>query len=391
MKARPLAPILAVLALVLAASPAPAANINVESLELLTHGSFDETTGLFTMSSRVYFDMSFEGGDKFAGRLRMDFLSGDIQKALELAGSDATTPAQVQDKINNLTSMGFKTASVTAKRLFGTGLEATYFVGYLDSFCSGNDFMGLFGAPPFGTSLAGPMAYPAGVGGNAKLYYEGLDAVYGTGLKLGLAGPKQALYAYAYQDADLGSGLWTGAIRGLLDTGPLKVEGYLGASTGGLYGIYKAGLLFDFAPGSVGEFFAQVGIPRWDISSTLGVDNFYFLFEPRVNFASGSLALTVFYHPAWYRQKATTEQNALDFALNLKFGNLSTSGSQGGLKSLLAFRPLETNPLALDISPYYSAIAAGLEWDFKLDLRVFPAPSVWYGMFRPYVGVSTSF
>lgn len=391
MKACPFAPLLAILALLLAGGYASAANINVESLELLTHGSLDETTGLFTVSSRVYFDMSFEGGDKFAGLLRMDFLSGDIQKALELARTDATTPAEVQDKINNLTSMGFKTASVTAKRILGTKIEATYFVGYLDDFCSGNDFMPLFGAPPFGTSLAGPMAYPDGVGGNSRLYYEGIDAVYGTGLKVGLAGPKSALYAYAYQDADLGSGHWTGVARGLLDTGPLKVEAFLGASSSGSYGIYKGGLLFDFAPGSVGEFFAQVGMPRWDPSETLGVNNFYFLFEPRVNFYPGALALTVFYHPAWYRQKATNEENALDFALNLKFGDLAKSGAQGGLKTMFAFRPLSTSPLAIDISPYYSAIASGLEWDFKLDLRVFPFPGVWYGIFRPFVGVTTSF
>lgn len=391
MKVRPFTPFVAILALVLAGGRVSAANINVESLQLLTHGSLDETTGLFTVASRVYFDLTYEGGDKFAGLLRMDFLSGDIQKALGLAGADATTPAEVQDKINNMTSMGFKTAAVTAKRLFGTNLEASYFVGYLDSFCSGMDFMPLFGAPPFGTSLSGPMAYPNGVGGNPKLYYQGLDAVYGTGLRLGLATTKSALYAYAYQDADLGVGIWTGTLRGLLDTGPLKVEAYLGASSSASYGLYKGGLLFDFAPGSVGEFFAQVGIPRWDPTTTLGVDNFYFLFEPRVNFGTGTLAITVFYHPAWYRQQATTENNALDFALNLKFGDLSKSGSQGGFESLLAFRPLDASPLALDLSPYYSVISSGLQWDFKLDLRVFPAPSVWYGMFRPYVGVTTSF
>jgi hypothetical protein len=392
MKARALTSLVLAILLAVSGTRAFAADLSVDRLELLTHGSIDGS-GLFTVNSRLFFDLSIEGGDKFAGLLRMDFLSSNIETALSLAGGQAVDLPTALAKLNNLTSMGFRTAAVTAKRLFGANLDATYFVGYLESFGSGSDFMTLFGIEPFGTALSGPMAFPDGIGGNPNLYYDGLDAVYGTGFRLSLYGKDSLLSLYTYQDADIGAGAWTANIRGLLAKGPLRAEAYLGASSSSLttYGLYRGGLLFDVAPGKVGEFFAQVGLTRWDPAAGLDINNFYFLFEPRVVFYPGSLAITVFYHPGWYRETATAEQNALDLAVNLKFGNISKSGSQGGLSSLLSFRPLEATPLTVDLSPYYSAIASGMEWSFKVDVRVFPIPAVWYGMFRPYIGVTTSF
>jgi hypothetical protein len=241
------------------------------------------------------------------------------------------------------------------------------------------------------------MVYPEGVGGNADLYYEGLDAVYGTGLRLGLVEKTKAYYLYAYQDADIATGAWSALFRALFDSGSLKLEAFGGASlvSSAPLGLYRAGLLFDYAPGNVGEFFAQVGMTRWNPSEGLGIKNFYFLFEPRINFYPGTLAVTVFYHPYWYRQKATGESGAFDLNLNLKFGDISKTGAQGGATTLLSFRPptsADTTAMAtIDLSPYYSVISSGVEWSFKLDLRLFPFPSPWYGMFRPYVGVKTSF
>lgn len=366
------------------------AGMNVDRFELLTHGEMSD--GLFTMSSRVYFDLSFEGGNKFAGLLRMNFLSSDIEDALSLATKDATSTNYL-DKLDNLTSMGFKTAAVTARRLFGLPLEATYFIGYLDSVCSGDDFVTLFGATPFSTALRGPMVYPNGIKNNSHLYYDSLDAIYGTGLSLGLLGTSSALYLYTYQDADLGAGNWTVNLRGLMDAGRLKLELFGGASYAPAtpYGLYRGGLLFNYAPGKVGEFFAQIGMTRWDPSTTLGIDNFFFLFEPRINFYPGSLAITVFYHPKYYREALTGEEQSFDLNVNLKFGDVSRTGAQGGATSLFSFRPKTSETLTIDVAPYYSVITSGVEWNFKLDLKLFPFPSPWYGIFRPYIGVSTSF
>jgi hypothetical protein len=405
MKARAFRTFFLTAALFLMGATAFAASITVDKLELLTHGAYDNDNSLFSVKSRLYFDLSFEGGDKFAGLLKMDFLSGSLEDDLYNAGltlsssgnatKDITT---VLSRLNSAVGPRLRTAAISARRLFDLPIEATYFIGTLDTFCSGDDFVSLFGAAPFGTELSGPMASPDGIGGDADRYYDGLDTVYGTGLRLGYVGKGSAYYLYAYQDSDLGAGNWTGDLRALFDTGALKLETYAGGSyapsvSNSSAGIYRGGLLFDYAPGNVGEFLAQIGMTRWNALESPSINNFYFLFEPRINFYPGSFAITVFYHPAYYREKATNEQGSFDLNFNLKFGNVSTTGSQGGVTSLLSFRPYVTgsDTFTMSVSPYYAAIASGVEWSFKLDLRILPVPTAWYAIFRPYVGVKTSF
>lgn len=383
-------------ALLAAAWPLGAASVTVDPFELLTHGAYDPGTGLFSVASRLDFGLNLSGGDKFAGLLRLEYRSGSVEDDLYEGGlslPDTAATADIVAKLNAATGIGLRTAAVSAREIGGIPLEATYFVGYLDSICSGDDFVRLFGAAPFATALRGPLYYPNGVGGDPNLSYDGLDAVYGTGARLGLMGEHKAAYLYLYQDSDLGAGNWTGDLRGLLDGEKVKLELYGGASYAPAYsyGLYRGGLLFDYSPGSVGEFFAQVGVPRWDPSASFSIDNFFFLFEPRVVFGSTALAITVFYHPAYYRELATTEEGSLDLCVNLKFGSLATTGYQGGLSTLLEFRPLETTPLSVDVAPYLSVISWGLEWSLKLDLIAFPYPGEWYGVFSPFIGVKTSF
>jgi hypothetical protein len=384
-----------------------AADLRVDDLELLTHGALNDASGAFEVGSRLYFDLSLEGGDKFSGLLRMDFLSGDIEKALTLSNSslDPGSPTYVtdiSDHINNLISPRLRTVAIKANSLFDLPLDLSYFVGKMDTFCSGDEFTPLFGAAPFATELRGPMVYPAGVGGDPNVWYDGIYAANGTGFRLATT-PKLSEgsvgYLYFYQDSNVGPGTWSGDLRYLINGASVKAEIFAGATTGGPYGAYRGGLLFYATSGSVGEFLAQTGVTRWNPSSALSLDDLFFLFEPRINIGSAQAAITVFYHPSWYLQKDYSglgEKGALDVAFNLRFGNVSQGGAQGGMQTLLAFRPLTsdptvTPPLAIDASPYYSLVAGGVRWDFKLDLRVFPYPSAWYGMFRPFIGLKTSY
>ena len=387
------------------------ADIRVDQLELLTHGELNQGTGAFTVASRLFFDLSMEGGDKFAGLLRMDFLNSDIENALNLANSslgqvpaayDSSYESSLADRVNNLISPQLRTVAVTARSLFGLPVDVAYFVGQMDNFCSGDDFVALFGATPFSTDLRGPMVYPDGVGGNPNVWFDGIYAVDGTGFRVSTT-PKLSAesigYVYLYQDSNIGPGSWSGDLRYQFNSPAAKVEVFTGATTGSTYGIYRGGLLFYATSGDVGEFFAQTGVTYWDPTTAFSLDNLYFLFEPRINFGAGQAAITVFYHPAWYLQKnysALGEKDALDAAFNLRFGRISQSGAEGGVQTLLAFRPLTLNtattpPLAIDTAPYYSLIAGGVRWDFKLDLRLFPFPSAWYGMFGPYIGLKTSY
>ena len=377
-----------------------AADLRVDQLELQSHGVLNQTTGAFEVGSRLFFDLSMAGGDKFAGLLRMDFLNGNIENALTLADQNATSGNEIA-KLNALTSPRLRTVAVTARSLFDLPLDFSYFIGKMDNFCSGDDFTPLFGAAPFSTDLRGPMVYPDGVGGNMNLWFDGIHTANGTGFRVATT-PKlsgnSVGYLYLYQDSNIGPGSWSGDLRYLVNSTLVKAEFFAGATTGGNLGLYRGGLLFYASSGDVGEFFAQAGVTRWDPSTAFSVDAMYFLFEPRINFGKAQAAITVFYHPSWYLQKdfSTTEKGALDAAFNLRFGHISQNGSEGGLQTLLEFRPLTLNvtvtpPLAIDTSPYYSLIAGGVRWDFKLDLRLFPFPSQWYGIFRPFIGLKTSY
>jgi hypothetical protein len=391
-----------ILALALSAPCAlSAADLRVDQLELLTHGGYSDSSGAFEASSRLFFDLALEGGDKFSGLLKMSLLNSDIESSLALAGQDASA-ANYLDKIDALLAPSFRTVAVTSHSPFALPLDLCYFVGSMDSFCSGDDFVTLFGAAPFATELRGPIVYPEGIGGDNAVWYDGIHAASGTGFRLSTTArlsASSAAYAYFYQDSYLGSGNWSGDLRYLVNGPALKAEFFAGATTGGDWGIYRGGLLFYATAGEVGEFFAQAGVTRWEAGTAISLDNLYFLFEPRVNFSFGQVSITVFSHPSWYLQKDYSdlgERGALDAAFNLRFGRIAQSGMQGGLETLFAFRPdtadaTTTPPLAIDLSPYYALIASGVRWDFKLDLRLFPFPEAWYGMFRPFIGLKTSY
>jgi hypothetical protein len=378
-----------------------AADLRVDDLELLTHGVFNQDTNTFDVSSRLYFILSLEGGDKFSGLLKMNFLNSDIENALTLANTQSTSdPGDLQNRINNLISPQVMTVAVTAKSVFNLPMDMTYFVGQMDNFCSGDDFVPLFGAAPFTTDLRGPMVYPNGVGNNPNVWFDGIYQPDGTGFRLSTTpnfSSKSIGYAYFYQDSNIGPGTWSGDLRYSVNSPLVKADFFAGATTGGSSGFYRGGLLFYASTGDVGEFFAQMGVTHWDPTQSFSINDIYFLFEPRIKFGSMAQAvITLFYHPSWYDQvNYISEQNAMDASFDLRFGHIAERGSQGGVQTLFAFRPGTIDPnipaLAVDTSPYYSIITGNIRWDFKLDLRVFPFPTEWYGMFSPYIGFKTSY
>lgn len=370
--------------------PIQAANFVVNNLEVVTHGSVDPSSKLFNAATYLNYELQFRGGDKVSALLRLNFLNGDIENLLPVYGTPST-----------LLGPQFETAAVTAKDIFNLPLDATYFVGYMDAYCSGDDFVTLFGSTPFASTLRGPMVYPNGIGNNPDRNWDGIAASNGTGFRLGTSprlSPNFVSYIYLYQDSDIGPGSWSADLRGLMNYERVKLEIFAGATATPVSsdGVYRSGLMFYAAPGNVGEFFVQVGVPRWDPLAGFSVNDIFFLFEPRMNLAFGSIALTVFYHPSWYRQQPTNEDGALDTALDIRFGRMAQTGSQGGIQGLVEFRPLTTNTTVTPTftamaSPYYSFIGGGIEWDFKLSLQLFPMTSVWYGIFQPFVGLQTSF
>jgi len=398
---KPKAALILLAALAVVPRLATAADVSVDRLELLTRGAYDADAEEFQASTRLFFDMAFEGGEKFGAVLKLTFLNGNIEEAMSLDDQEASV-ANAYDKLDSLISPKLRTVAVTARSIFDLPLDFSYFVGDMDVFCGGDDFVSLFGTAPFATSLRGPMVYPDGVGGDTDIWYEGVHAVSGTGFRLATTPklwPGAVGYAYFYQDSAVGTGYWSGDLRFQLNTEVIKLEAFAGATGAGARGWYRTGFLFFAAPGDVGEFFIQAGITRWDAEESLSLDSVYFLFEPRINFGAGMAAVTLFYHPAYYLQRDFTdagEKGALDTAFNIRFGKIAQDGAQGGLETMLAFRPLTEDkdlvpPLAVDASPYFSLMAGGIQWDFKLGVRAYPFPDEWYGIFRPFIGLKTSF
>lgn len=399
----------AILAGFLAAALAVAfgAGLTVPEFGLITSGAAADD-GSFELSTRVSLELGIEGGSKFAARFSLgfdsvsleDYLAAISQGSPLLPGS--TDPDELSAAIRRLeASQGLylKSAMVAFPGIFDTPVDLGVFVGGMDTLGGGRDFPRLYGSAPFATKLRGFLYYPQGIRGLPGRAYDGLHEVYGTGLRLSMPGERFTPYLYLYQDSFLGAGAYSADARVQYDGGPLKLEAFAGASgPAGSAGVYRAGLMFYFDTGSIGSFFAQAGIPRWDPSQAFGMSLFYFLFEPRFDFGAGELILTVFSHPGWYLQSRTYEEGFLELRADLGFGSLESSG-HGGLETILEYRtkssadpgPAIASPLLVSVAPYYRKLVSGVTVDLRLDLKLFPVPERWYGFLAPALGISASF
>jgi len=383
-----------IMLLACAAASVHGADLSVPYLGLLTNGRLN-AAGTFELSTRVGIDMLIAGGSKFDAWFKLGFRSAAAEEYLDAVESISTfdEPADAIANLEAATGLSLRTVAIQVKELFGTPLQLASFVGHLDTFCSGSDFTTIFGTSDFATKFRGYMYYPDGIGGDASRRYDGLHEVYGTGMRLTLPGETLRSSLYAYQDSWLGAGFWSMDARALLSGERVKLEAFAGASFPvSTAGVYRGGLLFYFQTGEMGDFYAQVGIPRWDPTEIFTMDMLSFLFEPRINFGPGQLVLSLFFHPAWYLQKTTNEQGALELRFDLGFGTIKEGSARGGVETELSYdQNLDANNLTIEAAPYLQTIINGVRWDIRLAMRALPFPKPWYGMFMPTIGVSTAF
>ncbi len=389
-----------ILVLAGAAAMAHGADVSVPYLGLLTNGRLN-AVGAFELSTRVSIDMLFEGGTKFDAWFKLGFRNAAVENYLKAAESltpltEAPTMDDLAASISNLeeaSGLSLRSVAIQIKNLLGTPLQLATFVGHLDTLGSGTDFTQYFGTSDFATKFRGYMYYPEGIGGDASRRYEGLHEIYGTGMRL--SWPMEAMmpFLYIYQDSWLGAGHWSADARALLNTDRVKLEAFIGGSFPvSTLGVYRGGLLFFFETGEIGNFYAQIGIPRWDPLEAFSMEMLSFLFEPRIKVGAGELVLSLFFHPKWYLQKETNESGAVELRFDLGFGKVEEGSMRGGAEVELSFDPnLATAVLSLDASPYLQTVRNGVRWDLRLAISAFPFPSPWYGMFQPTLGVSTAF
>lgn len=382
---------LSIIALAFSIASAHGTDVSVPYLALLTNGRLNAAAA-FELSTRVSIDILMEGGSKFDAWFKLGFRSPSVEEYLGSVGSLGAVPED--EALSDIVgALALTTVAIQVKETFGLPLDLAAFVGHLDTFCSGSDFPALFGSKEFATKFRGYMYYPEGIGDDPSRRYDGLHEIYGTGVRLTMPGDKLVPFLYVYQDSWLGAGYWSADARVLLNADPVKLEAYAGASLPvSTMGTYRGGLLFYYDTGVIGDFYAQIGIPRWDPTQPFGMDMLYFMFEPRVRFGAGTLTLSLFFHPAWYLQSQTNESGAMELRMDMGFGEVVEGGLRGGVELELGYDPnLAASALAIDAAPYVQFIRNGVRWDMKLGLRAFPFPAPWYGLFMPTIGVSTSF
>ncbi|MGD0727055.1 MAG: hypothetical protein ABSB63_16000 [Spirochaetia bacterium] len=337
-------------------APSFPANIVIPTMELITHGV--SSGGLFTLQTYGNMALEVQGGYKFGGSISFGLYNQSILEFQNL-------PIQ------------FLSASMTIREVFSLPLNIIYFVGQNDIFGSGSGFAD-FGAPPIMTRYRGFLYFP-----NDSVtapIYDGMYQVQGTGAALAFT-PIAGTFGvdlYLYEDTHpvfLEPGSYSGDLRFLLNSSAVKLEGFVGgtASPAAHRGIYRGGLLFYAADRNV-EFLAQIGIPRWDpsVDSSLSVNLFYLLFEPRLHLGLFNIVPTFFWHPAYYNQTAyPDESGTFDVNLNLYLGDQANTTLQGGMEGNFRFQS-SAGEMTFKVSPWVGFSTPGVQWTVKVNTKLWP-------------------
>lgn len=372
---------LTLLIMLLCSMPAIAANVLVPNFRMISRGYLED--GSFLLSTRADINMRLEGGAKFGAEVDFSLSQPNFESTASLP--ETYDPEGVAAYIDR--TMRFQSATLFIQRLFGTPVDFAYFAGTTDTFVSGDDFASRFGTEPFSSSFRGYRYFTEGT------IYDGIHRVRGTGIRLSTADLADWLFlsAYAYQDLHVGPGNYSNDLRAMFNFDQIKLEAFAGVTyPQGDYGRYRGGLMFYFDTGTVGQFFTQIGVPRWQPGeSELGVENIYFLFEPRVRFSNASLVLSLFFHPQYYLQTETGESGAIDTNLKFLLGDPRTSPIRGGIDTGAEYRPNDDQQIRATVSPFLSLTTSGVIWDFTIRTQVFPFELD--NLVEGFVGIQTAF
>lgn len=356
----------------------PAADLTVPELDLLTRGVWNDATGSVDLSTIGNARIELSGGYKFGGNMALGFtsndlgfLSGDAEDSI--SGSDAQADVNaLAAYLDNTTFLRFIGAEIEYRELFGApGTTLSYFIGETDTFASGDVFPELFGTAPIATRYRGERYFDSG--------YDGIHTVNGTGLSVGTGWGTDwnRTELFLYQDGYLGRGIYSFDAWSVFNLNSIQIETFLGATfPEGPAGLYRAGFLFYYNPGSTGEFLAEIGIPRWQAPDGFAIGDFYFLFEPRIHLDPLTVILTLFWQPNYYLQTEQAEGESADIHINFLFGDSPESTVSGGLETSFVvntdYSATGDDQFEIVTSPYISLSTPGVSWNFAVDVNLIP-------------------
>ena len=342
------------------------ANLEVPNMELITRSNFD--TGIPVLTTRGKINLLVSGGYKLGGNLIIGFDSSDLGVSQTDPGT-LTTATELGTYLSNQTYLQFQSAQIIIRNLFSNSTNLTYFIGKNDVLCSGDDFPTIFGSIPIATRYRGYLYFP-------NNEFNGIHTINGTGLKLSsnFGSERNITSAYIYEDGYMGNGHFSSDLRTLFNFDKLKIESFIGATfPASSFGLYRGGFLFNYKPGSSGNFFAQVGVPQWDPSENFTIDRLFFLFEPRIKFNPVTIILTLFWHPEYYLQRTTSNSGSSDVHINFMIGEPGISKFSGGIEGSTTYNlSAASDKFSVQVSPYLSAITSGVIWNIMLNTKLFP-------------------
>ncbi len=343
------------------------AETDVTNMEIITRADFSGGTPVLLTRGKV--DLRVSGGYKLGGNLILGFDSMDLGYSNADISDYSSSSTDLATYLSNQTYLKFQSAEIAIRDLFSSTTELTYFIGKTDILGSGDDFPSLFGSVPINTRYRGYLYFP-------ENEFDGIHRINGTGLKLSstFGSDKFISSAYFYQDGYLGDGYYSGDLRVLMNFDKIKMEGFLGGTFPvSAMGLYRAGFLFYYSPGTTGEFFAQIGVPKWDPSKTFDINRLFFLFEPRIKLNNMTIILTLFLHPGFYLQYPTADAGSSDVHINFLIGDPLKSTFYGGIEGGATYTSSGgTNEFGVVVSPYLSVITSGVIWNLMLNTQLLP-------------------
>ncbi|MGQ9615865.1 MAG: hypothetical protein ACUVWJ_05615 [Spirochaetota bacterium] len=319
------------------------ANVFVPKMELTSnlnlHGE---------ITTRGDFQISFDGGYKYQGKLMFQYLNNNLE--------NNTTPALIFD--------GAQATVKNALNLF----DITYWTGY-------------YGVVGEGKHYKGYLYHRRG-----GFDYEGYLPILGTGLvfsRLNYERSRGQFFIYqrygssTIDSIDLNLGIQRGALQLNLLSGISGENFRLGTQI-----IYT---------GENTDLYLTIGNPtiRKDQSSTY--DDLYFLLEEWFKMGNWNLILSIFSRPDEHYNYltrsyvSTGEINDIDFNFDLNYEPETSYVAGGGELNIQTNR---YESFGISLSPYIRIYSSGIIWKVKVDFNLL---SEWKDFITAYLNINASF
>ena len=384
------------------------AEITVPSLDLISRGGMENKD--FSIRSSMETEIAISGGYKFSISLGLGAEIPDLGKALSYGSVNFTDPLsnddikELNDRLNNQAAISVQSINATIREVFGKPLEISFFIGRYDKLGSGDEFQEYFGTEQIGTSLRGFFYYPDGLNNDPFFRFNGaIHSIMGTGLafKASLGNFIPSLYVYhdhsfhKDQGGSYDPGHYSTDFKLLANGENAKFELFGGFTYANhTKNSIRGGALAWFGTGPL-SFLLQAGVTNFELGSAIGINNCYFLMEPRLHYNKFGAILTFFYRPLYFINRKIMDDGSLaegraDIKLRLFYGDISKSAFEAGVETIINLKVENGDSFKLWVSPFLSTVTTGLQWDFAL--RFNPLYFQDKGdLMEGFIGIRTSF